>query len=354
MSALTMSTRVLLDFGHKNRIMGALTLLATLALICSGAWAEPRVSLLITSNLQGRFSLDVENQKSTDPLLLLGQDIVAERDRGLDLYLDLGNALYPGILSKYSAGAIMMDFLDYFGCQAELVSSKDLQIGTKNLEFLGKNKKVRLLSSNIMQAQQPVFKPWIAVDRAGIRIALLALSSKKIRFDMAEKDLYGYRLSEEKEALGPQLEEIRAAGIKYVILLSGQTLKDTAEILDAYPEIGLALCGGDYTGRLFGGRVSRLDLADGRSIVIANDGEDYYLLQLIFGDGIKIEALEAKKARSIPTRNFAYQEFRNRLALWKHKFVEDEERPLASLEETPHKVNDQRFAQLLRDRFNCE
>jgi 2',3'-cyclic-nucleotide 2'-phosphodiesterase (5'-nucleotidase family) len=341
-------------FVYKNHIKGVLTLLSALALLCTSAWAEPRVSLLITSNLQGRFSLDVENQERADPLLLLGQSIVSEQDRGLDLYLDMGNALYPGILSKYSAGAIMMDFLDYFACQAVLVSSQDLQVGTKNLEFLGKNKKVRLLSANIMQEQQPAFTPWITVDRAGIRIALLALSSKKIRFDMAEKDLYGYHLAEEKEALGPQLEEIRAAGIKYIILLSGQTLKDTAEILEAYPEIGLALCGGDYTGRLFGGKASRLDLADGRSIVIANDGADYYLLQLLFDDGIKVQSLEAKKAQPIPTRSFLYQEFRNRLALWKHKFVEDEDRPLTSLKETAYGVNDLRFAQLLRDRFNCE
>ena len=338
----------------KIRMKGVLALLSTLVVLCTSAWAELEVSLLVTSNLQGRFSLEVDNQESTDPLLLLGQNIIAEQDKGVDFYLDMGNALYPGILSKYSAGAIMMDFLEYFSCQAVLVSSQDLQIGTKNLEFLGKNKKVRLLSSNIMQERQPIFTPWMAVDREGIRIALLALSSKKIRFDMAEKDLYGYRLAEEKEALGPQLEEIRAAGIRYIILLSGQTLKDTVEILESYPEIGLALCGGDYTGRLFGGQASRLDLADGRSIVIADDKVDYYLLKLLFNRGIKVEALEARKAQPIPTQSYYYQEFENRLALWKHKFVEDEERPLASVKESSNKVDDLRFAQLLRDRFNCE
>lgn len=354
MTRLTIATSEPFGFWGQIRMKYVLALLSTLAVICTSAWGEPRVSLLVTSNLQGRFSLAVDNQESADPLLLLGQNIVAEQDKGVDLYLDLGNALYPGVLSKYSAGAIMMDFLDYFSCRAVLVSSQDLQIGTKNLEFLGKNRKVRLMSSNIMQAHQPIFTPWMAVDKAGIRIALLALSSKKIRFDMAEKDLYGYRLAEGKEALGQQIEEIRAAGIRYIILLSGQTLKETVEILESYPDIGLALCGGDYTGRLFGGKASRLDLADGRSIVIADDKEDYYLLKLLFDRGIKVEALEARKAQPIPTRNFFYQEFENRLALWKHKFVEDEERPLASVKESPYKVDDLRFAQLLRDRFNCE
>ena len=354
MTGLIIPTRLMFAVWRKIGLKGAVSLLLMLGLLVVPAGAGPRVSLLITSNLQGRFSLDVDHQESADPLLLLGQNIVSEQDRGVDLYIDLGNALYPGILSKYSAGAIMMDFLDYFSCQAVLVSSKDLQVGTKNLEFLGKNKKVHLLSSNIMQAHQPAFTPWTAVDRGGIRIALLALSSKKIRFDMAEKDLYGYHLDEEKKALAPQLEEIRKAGIRYIVLLSGQTLKDTVEILNTFPDIGLALCGGDYTGRLFGGIASRLDLADGRSIVIADDKVDYYLLQLVFDGGIKVVTLEAKKAQSIPTHNFFYQEFRNRLSLWKHKFVEDEERPFTSFKETPYKVDDLRFAQLLRDRFNCE
>ena len=354
MTGLIIPTRLMFAVWRKIGLKGAVSLLLMLGLLVVPAGAGPRVSLLITSNLQGRFSLDVDHQESADPLLLLGQNIVSEQDRGVDLYIDMGNALYPGILSKYSAGAIMMDFLDYFSCQAVLVSSKDLQVGTKNLEFLGKNKKVHLLSSNIMQAHQPAFTPWTAVDRGGIRIALLALSSKKIRFDMAEKDLYGYHLDEEKKALAPQLEEIRKAGIRYIVLLSGQTLKDTVEILNTFPDIGLALCGGDYTGRLFGGIASRLDLADGRSIVIADDKVDYYLLQLVFDGGIKVVTLEAKKAQSIPTHNFFYQEFRNRLSLWKHKFVEDEERPFTSFKETPYKVDDLRFAQLLRDRFNCE
>jgi hypothetical protein len=354
MTGLIIPTHMAFAFWRKIRLKGIWALLLMLGLLAAPAGAGPRVSLLITSNLQGRFSLDVDHQETDDPLLLLGQNIVFEQDNGADLYIDMGNALYPGILSKYSAGAIMMDFLDYFSCEAVLVSSKDLQVGTKNLEFLGKNKKVHLLSSNIAQEHKPVFTPWIAVDRAGIRIALLALSSQKIRFDMAEKDLYGYQLAEAKEALAPQLAGIRAAGIKYIVLLSGQSLKDTAEILEAFPDIGLALCGGDYTGRLFGGKASRLDLADGRSIVIANDKVDYYLLQLAFDSGIKVETLKAKKAEPIPTSNFFYQEFRNRLALWKHKFVEDEERPFTSFNETPYEVDDLRFAQLLRDRFNCE
>jgi hypothetical protein len=339
---------------RKPRPVAALAVLMVTFLLPVGAWSETQLSVLITSNLQGKSSPEIKNQDADDPLLILGQDIIYERGRGIDLYLDMGNALYPGILSKYSSGSIMMDFFDYFACDAVLVSSKDLQIGTKNLEFLQKDKKVRLLSSNIVKEGSPIFTPWFAVDRKGSRIAFLGLSSKKIRFDMAEKDLYGYSLIEHKEALEPLLKAIKKAGIQHIVLLSGQSLKDTAAILESYPQIGLALSGGDYTGRFLAGKASRLDLADGRSIVMIDDSVDYYRLELSIDDAIKVQALEPREARPRTTRNFAYGAFKNRLTLWKEKFREEEQQLVASLSQAEYRVDDLHLAQLMRDRFNSE
>lgn len=316
--------------------------------------AETHFSILVTSNLQGKFSLDTENQETTDPLLILGQNIVFDRNNGIDLYLDLGNALYPGILSKYSSGSIMLDFLDNFSCAALLVSSKDLQVGTKNLEFMQESKKVHLLSSNIVQAGKPIFTSWFAVDTTETRIAFLGLSSQKVRFDVAEKDLYGYGLVEVKEALAVQLKDIRATGIKHIVLLSGQTLKDTAQILETYPDIDMALCGGDYTDQFLAGKASRVDLADGRSIVMADDSVDYYHLNLVIDGVLKVQSLDPKRAQPIPTKDFLYQEFKNRLTLWKEKFRDDEDRLVARLSDMEYGVDDLRFGHLLRDRFNCE
>lgn len=345
---------MMLLIGRITGLVGVFTIVLTSILLPASACAQTHLSVLVTSNLQGNFSPDIENQETTDPLLLLGQNIVFQRNNGIDLYIDMGNAFYPGILSKFSSGSIMMDFLDYFSCDAALVSSKDLQIGTKNLEFLNKSKKVKLLSSNILQEKNPIFTPWFAVERAGTRIALLGVSSKEIRFDIAEKDLYGYNLAEWKEALEPQLKSIRAAGISHIVLLSGQSLRDTAAILESHPDIDLALCGGDYTGRFLGGKASRVDLADGRSIVITNGGADYYRLELVIDGAIHVQALASVKADPIPTRNYRYQEFKSRLTIWKQKFLEDEDNLVARQGKTGYGVDDQRFANLLRDRFNCE
>jgi len=345
----------MLSFIHRTTLFFLIVLfLQVLFWSSTCASAETHLSILLTSNLQGKFSRDIETQDTTDPLLVLGQNIVFDRNNGSDLYLDLGNALYPGVLSKYSSGAIMVDFLEYFSCAAVLVSSKDLLVGTKNLEFMQKNKKVHFLSSNIVQEGKPIFTSWFAADIAGTRFAFLGVSSQKVRFDVPEKELYRYNLIEKIEALAPQLRDIRAAGIKHIILLSGQTLEDTVGILDTYPDIELAVCGGDYSDGFLAGKASRVDLVDGRSIVMADDSADYFHLKLIVEDKLKVENFAARAARPIPTRNFQYQEFKNRLTLWKEKFREDEDRLVAKLSDKEYVVDDLHFGQLLRDHFNCE
>jgi hypothetical protein len=347
-------TNTLTSIRHKTILMVLLAILSMTLPVSTAAIASPSFTFLITSNLQGKFSLGIENQESEDPLLLLGQSIIFERKHGVDVYLDMGNAMYPGILSKYSSGSVMMDFLEYFSCEALLVSSKDLQIGAKNLQFLQKNKKVGLLSSNIVKENKSIFTPWFTVDRRGTRIAFIGISSKKIRFDVAEEDLYGYHLVEEKEALEPILNEIRTAGIKHIVLLTGQNLRQTVAILKSFPEIGLALGGGDDTGRFFDDKTSRVDLADGRSIVMVDNNADYHLLELVIDDTIKVKSIEKKKAEQIPTMNYTYREFKNRLTLWKEKFREDENRLVENLEDMEYRVDDRNFAHLLRDRFDCE
>lgn len=345
---------ILLWFCRRILCSAFLVLLSVFFLFSTAVLAEDQFSILVTSNLQGKFSVEVENQEILDPLLVLGQNIVFDRTQGIDLYLDMGNALYPGIISKYSSGSVMVDFLDYFSCAAVLVSSKDIQVGTKNLELMQESKKVQLLSSNIVQESKPVFKPWFEVNMHGSRVAFLGISSKKVRFDVAEKELYNYSLIEDKEVLESQLKDIQAAGIEHIVLLSGQALRDTVQILETYPEIEMALCGGDYAGHFLAGKLSRVDLADGRSIVMADDSVDYYHLNLVIDGTIKVRSFEPRKAQPLPTRNFLYHEFKNRLTLWKEKFREDEDNLVAELGDTENGVNDLRFGNLLRDRFNCE
>ncbi len=334
--------------------------MSLLALWLIGGWlskealAKTMVKLLLTSNIQGKAIPKIQNQESEDPLLLLAQSILAEKEKGVDLYLDLGNGFYPGVISKYSSGSIMMDFFDYFGCAATLISSKDMQIGLQNLEFLQKSRDVHLLSANIGRSDSTVFSPYFLKEINGISIAFVGLSSStRLEFDIAEEDLYGTELIDVKEALDAVLKEIEDLGIKHIVLLSGLRLINTLKVLEDYKQIEMALCGGDYTGRLFESRTSRIDLNDGRSIVMLDRKFDFYTLDLEVGDRISIQSLTSRNASPQSSFNERYLSFVNRLTLWKENYLTEQHQRIIQIDRE-YLLDDQRFLQLMRDHFDCE
>ncbi|MBI5062028.1 MAG: hypothetical protein HZB87_00735 [Desulfatitalea sp.] len=318
------------------------------------AHAQMPIKLILTSNIQGKSFVNIENQELVDPLLVLAQNIQAEKKAGADLYLDMGNAFYPGLLSKYSSGAIMMDFFDAMACGATLVSSKDMHIGVDSLDFLQKRSDVRLLSANITRPEGPAFKPYFVADVRGTRIAFVGLSSKTLGFDIAEKNLYNTTIKDEQAALEPVIKEIEASGVRSIVLLSGLNLGDTLKMMEVYPGIDLALCGGDYTGALYAGKASRVDLVDGRSIAMLDDRFDYFTVELLLEDKVVFQAMHPRKALPLPTTTSAYQELLQRLTLWKQKYLAEQNQTLAKLGEKTCVLDDVRLTQLLRDRFNSE
>ncbi|WP_321495665.1 hypothetical protein [uncultured Desulfobacter sp.] len=322
--------------------------------LLQAAETPKNVRLLLTSNIQGCAVPEMSDQETKDPLLVLAQNLMAEKEKGVDLYLDLGNGFYPGTLSKFSSGSIMMDFFDFFSCAGTLVSSNDMRIGLENLEFLRKYKKSQLLSANIIQKGKPVFSPFMIKEIGGVRIAFVGLSSKRVMIDVAEKELYDISQENEKDVLVPILKKLDTMGIDHIVLLSGLKLSLTMELLQTHTQFDMAICGGDYTGRLFDGKISRIDLNDGRSIIFLDSETDYYTIDLCVGQGITLQSLVSHQAVPSQRTESAYAEFRNRLSLWKQKYHADQIDQIAKSVAKEVILTDQKLLQLLRDKFNSE
>jgi 2',3'-cyclic-nucleotide 2'-phosphodiesterase (5'-nucleotidase family) len=130
-------------------------------------------------------------------MLLLGQSLIAESVHGVpfDLYIDLGNSFYPGPVSKYSYGSVMMDFFTYFNCAATLVSSRDISIGLTNLEFLAKGRTTKLLSINITRDNTPVFNPYFIISHDSRKIGFIGVTSSEISLTIADKKILKYPLT---------------------------------------------------------------------------------------------------------------------------------------------------------------
>ncbi|PKL18027.1 MAG: hypothetical protein CVV49_08105 [Spirochaetae bacterium HGW-Spirochaetae-5] len=317
-------------------------------------YAETKLTLLLTSNLQGRFSDETLSQDKSDPMLLLAQSLIKEKDSGgFDVFLDLGNAFYPGALSRYSYGSVMMDFFTYFDCGATLVSSRDISIGLSNLKFLSDGKKTKLLSANITRDNQPVFTPYIILNHSKKKIGIIGVSSADGLFDIADKKVLNISFREYRESIKERAEELKGEGCDNIILLSGLSYRNNIELMQSIPDVNLIISGGDSTGSFFSVPASRVDLQWGRSVIALLQNDGYYRLELELGEGIEVKSMNFNKPAEYKTSDQSYLEFRNRLTLWKEKFKEESSRIITdNIPDTT--VTDQTAADMLRHRYRTE
>ena len=146
-----------------------------------------RITLLLTSNLQGEFDLE---SSSDSTMLRLMESILAEKESVPDAeYFDLGNSFFPGAISRFSLGSTIADFFETAGARSVLLSSKDLQIGAYTLNQLQKSRKFNVLSANLKAETRTYFKPFITITMARKKIVFVGLSSSQSTIRRTENQL---------------------------------------------------------------------------------------------------------------------------------------------------------------------
>jgi len=345
---------------NKSKTSGIFTLYscfitaAVILLLPLSASGGTRFSLILTSNLQGRFTPAIESQDEKDPMLLLAQSIISEKSRSpFDLYLDLGNSFYPGPVSKYSYGSVMMDFFSNFGCAGTLISSRDINIGLTNLEFLSKGRETKLLSANIIKDNSPVFTPFIIVNHENRKIAFIGITSSETLFDIADRSMFKLNFSEDLIVIKDTAAKLKSEGCTDIILLSGMTYRKNLELMQDIPDADLLISGGDSSGKLFNVPSSRVDLEWGRSIITLLQSDGYYRLELDLSDAVSINSMNFSKSTFSKISDRNYIEFRKRLSIWKEKFAVEGSRVISE-EFPPAAVTDETAAEVLRHRHRTE
>ena len=313
------------------------------------------VVLLLTANLGGRFTTAILDQESADPMLILAQSLRRrQQEQPADLIIDLGNAFYPGPLSRYSHGSVMMDFLDYFNFSATLISSQDLNIGINNLSFLAKGKNAALLSANIHQSGEPVFAPYFTAQIRDRRFAFVGITSSKGFFDIAEKALLEVSLTDIEAALNDALSALEQDDIDFIVVLSGLSQADNLALMQRFPAVTLCISGGDTTGDLYFVKANRVDLDSGQSIIALTRSDGFYTLTLSAGRKLAIGSLAFQEPAEYLVDDPAYAAFVGRLSLWKLRFARQGLETVAVDLPEPIDVDSQKVADMLRDRFRAE
>ena len=335
-------------------LITALAVSALLALPGRVLNAQEKLTILFTSNLGGKFNLDLPEQEKTDPMVLAAQSVMHEADRGHTLFMDLGNAFYPGVLSKYSYGAVVMDFFNYTACKTSLVSSKDLRLGVESLEFLQKESFTKLLAANIMRDDRPVFQPYIIEKTKNHSVAFVGLASKKVLFDVAEKQLYGIAVANEKDVMKKTIAELKEKSVSHIVLLSGLEYTENMDLLNSFPEISCVIAGGDNKGQALNGHIVYVDTDDGRSILTVPPGKGYCLLSLVLDNNAWVSGFDFRPFAQHRIETQKYKAFLNRVTLWKKQFLQETDKEIINTGGKNLAIDQERMANLLRDKYGAE
>ena len=323
-------------------------------LIMAPVHGGDQVKIIVTSNLKGNFSPEILDQEKKDQLILLGQSIITEKRAGADMYIDLGNSFYPGVIAKYSYGSAVMDFFRSFDCLFTLVSSADIRIGVSNLEFLQKGNPTKLLSGNLYRSESAIFQPYLIHAVRNRKIAFIALSSRDVLVDAAEKTVYRARLEDEKKIVAQMIGAVKKEGANHIVLLSGLGDEVNFTLMKEFREIDLVMSGADNSGGVLNRRINRVEMHDRRNILGASQSHGYYLLDLDLGDRISVLGYRFFPARYHAIESRRYSEFIARLTRWKEHFRSKTGDIVATMRGASFVLNDRKVASLLMDRFNAE
>ena len=316
---------------------------------------DQTATFLLTANLQGNFTTSEKNQDLEDPMLVLAQALIREKERRPDvLMIDLGNAFYPGLLSKFSYGSVMMDYLDYFGFSATLVSSNDLNIGLGNLQFLTQSKKTTLLSANIEKNGRTVFSPYFTRIINGKKFGFIGITSPKGFLDVAEKQLFDAAFSDIHNILPLTIDKLKAEEADFIILLSGLSYEENLDLMEKYKDIVLCISGGDSKGKLFSSMAVRVDIESGRSLVTLTQPEGYYVLTLAMGEKVEVDTLQFTAPVPAQVHAQSYHDFIKRLTLWKSQFASEGNQAVSENVSGQFTIDGRKTAELLRHRFGVE
>ncbi len=314
-------------------------------------FADETLTILATSNLRGNFSLDMDD--TADPLLSIARGIIAQRAaQQVDCYVDLGNAFSPGVLSKYSYGAIMLDYFEFVQCDAALVGSRDIAVGLKNLELASRTRPTQLLSINITVDNKPIFKPYWIYKKNNYTIGFIGITSSKGIFDVAEKRVLSVSLAGYREYLSSTIAALKDMKCTYIIILSGLSAEENMALMKEYPDVSVILAGGDASGLYYDVYAPRVDLEDGRSIITLSKSNGFYSIYL----GLKQKLVCQKVIFSDTDKKVSdsvYIDLVERINLWKERYMGVGTSVLAQ-DFPATSVSSVTIAHLLRHYYNTE
>jgi hypothetical protein len=329
-----------------------------LLLLCLGilplAAAPKEVTIYLTSNLAGRFPLD--QNLADNHMMRIASVLRSAKEKNLAAYhFDLGNAFYPGRLSRFSFGSITADYLQMLRLDAGIVAAADLNIGAESLEYIRRARGIRLVSANIMRDKSPLFEPFAILNKGGFKTAVIGITSARSLVSFEETQLLDLRLDPAETTLTATVERTAAEKPDLTIALTSVSVRDAVPLLSRNPRIDILICGGDAEAALGSDSVRAIELPDGRRVIAMPSATSLMKLTLK-KNGSSWDIAERELMNIFAAENFTPPppSFIRRMSLWQKWYAADEDGAGGGKIFEPLKLTPQFAAASVRDTARCD
>ncbi|MDI6738883.1 MAG: 5'-nucleotidase C-terminal domain-containing protein [Candidatus Edwardsbacteria bacterium] len=185
--------------------------------------------------------------------LLIKEEREKAKRNGYGFLLLEGGDIFSGTpVGEASKGKAVIEFMNALGYDAMAVGNHDYDLGQEVFTSLLKDAVFPALSCNVLDSVSrqvvPYLKPYIILDRAGLRIGILGLTLQKIRGMSTAANLKGLDFGDEIPTARIWMDRLRAQGVDLVIGLLHTGYDRDKVIADSVPGFDVIIGAHSHTG----------------------------------------------------------------------------------------------------------
>ena len=159
------------------------------------------------------------------------------------LVVDGGDALGPDPLSRWDGGKLAWDLMGEAGYRAVVAGNHEFDYGLDTLRVRAAGGPA-LLGANIgVSDQPPPLAPFVVVERQGLRVALVGLTSPAVQRIINSRRNHGLQFTDPKLALRQALDSLQGRA-DLVIGLVHMEEENALQLAAEFPEVRLFIAGG--------------------------------------------------------------------------------------------------------------
>jgi 2',3'-cyclic-nucleotide 2'-phosphodiesterase (5'-nucleotidase family) len=170
--------------------------------------------------------------------------------------VDSGDLLYPSGFDHFALaqkerdlavlkGDLYLQTYNLMGYDAYTPGEVDLSRGVAELKKMSQKAKFAFLLANLqdLQAQKPVFTPYLIKEMGGIRVGVFGLLSSRFSENLHPPDKKAFKLTDPLEAARQIIDELKRKNCKAIVVLAHMEENEQKKLAESFREVFFVVSG---------------------------------------------------------------------------------------------------------------